>query len=46
MLQQKTYQMIAGSTEDDAADYLTEDPVFKQALGKEALASQPGVSRL
>lgn len=42
---QKIYQMIAGYTEDDAADYLTEDPVFTEILGTPALASQPSLSR-
>jgi hypothetical protein len=42
---QKIYQMIAGYSEDDAADQLTKDPVFTQTLGIPALASQPSFSR-
>ena len=30
LLRQKIYQMIAGYSEDDAADQLTKDPVFTQ----------------
>ncbi|GKV67489.1 MULTISPECIES: IS1380 family transposase [unclassified Sporosarcina] len=45
LLQQKIYQLIAGYQEDDAADYLTTDPVFTQILAKPALASQPSLSR-
>ncbi|QQK79230.1 IS1380 family transposase [Salicibibacter cibi] len=45
LLRQKVYQMIAGYAEDDAADQLTNDPVFTQILGKDALASQPSLSR-
>ena len=36
---------IAGYFEDDASDELTNDPVFKSVLEKDALASQPTVSR-
>ena len=37
--------MIAGYAEDDSADHLTNDPVFTQILGADALASQPSLSR-
>ena len=37
--------IIAGHFEDDASDELTNDPVFKSVLKKDALASQPTVSR-
>jgi hypothetical protein len=46
LLRQKIYQIIAGYSEDDAADPLTNDPVFTQILGTAALASQPSLSRL
>src|SRR5699024_10224 len=42
---QKLYQMIADYTADDAADQLTNDPVFKEIIGTDALASQPSLSR-
>lgn len=45
LLRQKLYQIIAGYAEDDAADQLTEDPVFTQIIGTDALASQPSLSR-
>src|SRR5690625_2002151 len=45
LLRQKIYQMIAGYAEDDAADQLTNDPVFTQIVGTGALASQPSLSR-
>ncbi|ESU33443.1 hypothetical protein G3A_06345, partial [Bacillus sp. 17376] len=45
LLRQKIYQIIAGYTEDDAADQLTKDPVFTQIIGTDALASQPSLSR-
>ncbi|MEZ2458877.1 IS1380 family transposase [Salinicoccus roseus] len=45
LMRQKLYQMIAGYTEDDAADHLTADPVFTQIIGTDALASQPSLSR-
>ena len=37
--------IIAGYFEDDASDELTNDPVFKSVLEKDARASQPTVSR-
>ena len=37
--------IIAGYFEDDASDELTNDPVFKAVLNKEALASQSTISR-
>lgn len=46
LVQQKIYQLLAGYHEDDAADYLTHDPVFTRVLDKPALASQPSLSRL
>jgi len=45
LLRQKLYQMIAGYSEDDAADQLTTDPVFTRIIGTPALASQPSLSR-
>ena len=39
------YQKIAGYFRDDDADELTDEPVFRTLLGKEALASQPTLSR-
>lgn len=45
LLRQKIYQLIAGYHEDDAADQLTHDSIFTQALGIPALASQPSLSR-
>ena len=39
------YIIIAGHFEDDASDELTNDPVFKSVLEKDALASQLTVSR-
>jgi len=47
-LRQKLYQIVAGYAEDEAADQLTEDPVFTvftQIVGTDALASQPSLSR-
>ena len=44
-LLQMIYMIIAGYFEDDASDELTNDPVFKSVLEKNALASQPTVSR-
>ena len=44
-LLQMIYMSIAGYFEDDASDELTNDPVFKSILEKDALASQPTVSR-
>ena len=45
LLRQKIYQMIAGYSEDDAADQLTNDSVFTQIIGTPTLASQPSLSR-
>jgi hypothetical protein len=45
LLLQKVYQIIAGYAEDDAADHLTEDPVFTKVIETDALASQPSLSR-
>lgn len=39
------YMIIASYFEDDASDELTNDSVFKSVLEKDALASQPTVSR-
>ena len=44
-LLQMIYMIIAGYFEDDASDELTNDPVFKSVLEKDALASQPTVPR-
>jgi len=44
-LMQAIYQIIASYGEDDCADELTNEPVFKTIFGKEALASQPTLSR-
>lgn len=44
-LLQMIYMIIAGYFEDDASDELTNDPVFKTVLDKDALASQPTISR-
>ena len=44
LLRQKIYQIIAGYQEDDAADQLTNDPVFTQIIDTDALASQPSLS--
>ena len=44
-LLQMIYMIIAGYFEDDASDELTNDPVFKSVLEKDALTSQPTVSR-
>ena len=44
-LLQVIYQLIAAYFEDDCADELTNDPVFTAILGKDALASQPTLSR-
>lgn len=45
LFRQKLYQIIAGYAEDDAADQLTNDPVFAKVLGTDTLASQPSLSR-
>ena len=45
LLRQKIYQLIAGYSEDDAADQLTKDPAFTQIIGTPSLASQPSLSR-
>jgi hypothetical protein len=42
---QRIYQRIAGYTTDDNADELRYDPTFTNILHKEALASQPTISR-
>lgn len=39
------YQILASYFEDDCADELTHDPVFASILEKDALASQPTLSR-
>jgi len=44
-LMQKVYQIIAAYFEDDCADELTQDPAFRAVLDKNALASQPTLSR-
>jgi len=45
IIEQLLYQHIAGYHQDDAADELRHDPVFTRILEKEALASQPTISR-
>lgn len=42
---QLVYQVIAGYFNDNDADELTKEPVFKNILEKESLASQPTLSR-
>ncbi len=44
-LWQMVYQILGAYFEDDCADELTNDPVLKAILGKQALASQPTLSR-
>lgn len=44
-LLQMIYQIIAAYFEDDCADELTHDPVMNAILDKQALASQPTLSR-
>ena len=44
-LWQMIYQILGAYFEDDCADELTNDPVLTAAIGKEALASQPTLSR-
>ncbi|MBR3375917.1 MAG: IS1380 family transposase [Firmicutes bacterium] len=44
-LMQMLYQIFGAYFTDDCADELTTDPVMKAVLGKEALASQPTLSR-
>jgi len=45
LLRQKIFQMIAAYAADDAADQLTNDPVFQEVIGTKNLASQPSLSR-
>lgn len=45
IIEQLMYSSIAGYQHDDDADKLREDPVFTSILEKEALASQPTISR-
>ena len=44
-LMQVIFQIIAAYFEDDCADELTHDPVFRTILDKDVLASQPTLSR-
>lgn len=44
-LMQSIYQIIAAYFEDDCADEFTNEPVMAAALEKDALASQPTLSR-
>ena len=39
------YQLIAAYFEDDCADELTNDPIMTEILEKDALPSQPTLSR-
>ena len=45
IIRQLMYTTIAGYHADDASDHLRLDPTFTQILGKNALASQPTISR-
>ena len=45
LAEQLIYSSIAGYHHDDDADSLRNDPVFTSILGKNALASQPTISR-
>ena len=45
ILLQKIYQLIAGYTTDDNSDELRYDPALTTILDKNALASQPTISR-
>ncbi len=45
IIEQLMYSSIAGYHHDDDADKLREDPVFTSILKKDALASQPTISR-
>lgn len=45
VMEQLIYTNIAGYHRDDASDDLRRDPIFTSVLDKEALASQPTVSR-
>jgi hypothetical protein len=44
-LSQLIYQILAGYFNDNDADELTNEPVFKSILAKDTLASQPTLSR-
>lgn len=44
-LMQRIYQIFSGYFNDDDADELVTDPIFRTVLGKDALASQPTMSR-
>jgi hypothetical protein len=44
-LSQMIYQILAGYFNDNDADELSNEPVFKSILDKESLASQPTLSR-
>lgn len=46
VIEQLIYTNIAGYHQDDASDELRHDPVFTSILDKEALASQPTISRM
>lgn len=46
LLIQRIYQYIAGYYTDDSCDDLRMDPMLRQILGKNVLASQPTMSRL
>ena len=45
IIEQLVYTTIAGYQSDDASDHLRHDPIFTGILNKEALASQPTISR-
>jgi hypothetical protein len=46
VIEQVLYQAIAGYHRDHAANALRHDPIFTTILDKEALASQPTISRV
>lgn len=46
VIEQLIYQSIAGYHADDNADDLRRDPIFTEILEKNALASQPTISRI
>nr|WP_253295907.1 transposase [Enterococcus raffinosus] len=45
LFKQLLFQVIAGYKSESASDHLINDPIFTLALGKDALASQPTLSR-
>ncbi len=45
IIEQLVYTTITGNQSDDLSDYLRDDPIFTGILDKNALASQPKISR-